>query len=242
MDMDSEIKMASSWAKTNPFGHALSLFSIRKNFERCIHQKEEIEYTNMDDLVNIVKKYQGWVIGRPVSKEVIKEFVKVWGKTISAIFNIGSNLIQTTGFIYHLGVIYKDNIIEFGTDDLEKDHAKVRLIPITEFVSYDTGTTKKFLFFQKPENLKKDNKYEVSNIESIYNRCEEYLKNENIKYDALNNNCDHVSQALSLGESKSIQSEIIHKIILGEDIENMVDYYQKTYYTILILPKKNTKK
>jgi hypothetical protein len=237
----------------------LSLLYYDKNIGEYLKAKKKVDYWTEDHLIKILPFFQGWIISRPVSQESINTIIKNLShiSLFQSILNLGITNAQVNGLVYHFGVIIGDEIIEFGSDTEDKTNAKIKRIPIREFLfgvsrsidSIDSiedtkyiPPSKRFKLIQRIDQLDLS-VLKVHNLEEILNRAKkitekptektpEKITDKNNKYDVITNNCDHVAHQIACNQVFSIQSDIIQKYIEGISHKELTDFYQQNYYII----------
>lgn len=242
--MDQIIQNINDVFMTNPMKNSFRIINLQRDMERCLKAKKVLSYNNFDNLKEQLKSYSGWIIGRPLAQESINAFIKESNATGISRYVTGFLLpaIQGKGLCYHYGVINGDNIIEFGTDELDKKTARVRQISFDTFLQpLHDSSLKRVRLIHRCQFLNETTQ-ELLNLEPFQERSQELLQkykelgNAPNTYDALTNNCDHTAHYISCGQNKSIQHDIITKYMLCSNVDQLIEEYQRDYYVIDLYP------
>ena len=247
--MEQIVQMFSGWFTKNPVKNAFSLIALQKNINGCLKPKKTINYDNINDLISKLDGFDGWIIGRPVARESINYFLNSCKALdiMRCLTNLLISSLQSKGMFYHFGILDGDNVIEFGTDEMDKTTARVRKIPLRDFIASIENTNNKIRLIQRTELLEEHNIMQVKDTNTIRQRYQEEMDsylgigNAPKPYDAAANNCDHVAHYISCGSRKSIQSDIIMRFILGPETDKLIEDYQKNYYVIDFPPQTKEK-
>lgn len=242
--MDQVIQYINDAFMTNPIKNSFRIINLQRDMEKCLKAKKLLTYDNFENLKEQLKSYSGWIIGRPLAQETINAFIRESNATGISRYVTSFLLpaIQSKGLCYHYGVINGDNVIEFGTDELDKKSARVRQIPFDSFLqSLQNNTLKKVRLIHRNEFLNETTQ-ELLRQEPFQERSQELLDKYNVlgdtpnTYDALSNNCDHTAHYISCGNNKSIQQDIITKYMLCSSVDQLIEEYQRDYYVIDLSP------
>lgn len=183
----------------------------------ALASQDKRTYQSQEELIDILKNYQGWMIWRPLNTKIISRSYL--------------QLIQQLNYLYHCGVIMGDHVIEFGDGNLGAEETEIKKSPLEKFLSQGN---RKILLLSKKSSLNEN--YQIINFPEIEKRGEECIKGKK-PYNFYTSNCDHMAHWITTGETQSLQINLMKKIFDGEKKEDIISYYENTYYIIELTKK-----